>query len=148
VIAGAGAADVELAVRRAAEANPRITAELGFVSEERKHELYRACDLVVLPYTEFASQSGVLHDAYAHHRPVVVTDVGALGASVRDDGSGWVVPPSDAGALAGAIDAARADGRAWGQAATHAANVAADRTPEATAIRLRQVYLGAVRNRA
>ena len=60
--------------------------------------------LVVLPYTFFASQSGVLHQALAHRRPVVATDVGALGECVRRWGIGTVVPPDDEEALADGIE--------------------------------------------
>jgi glycosyltransferase involved in cell wall biosynthesis len=66
-------------------------------------QLFEQSSLVVLPYTFFAAQSGVLHDAIAHRLPVVSTDVGALGNSVRHWGIGRVVPPSDDAALAGAI---------------------------------------------
>jgi glycosyltransferase involved in cell wall biosynthesis len=114
------------------------------VPEARKHELFRACDLVVLPYETFASQSGVLHDAYAHRRPVVVTDVGALGASVRADRSGWVVAPRAPAALATAIAAALADRGAWHDAAAQAGRVAEARSPAATAERLRAVYRAAI----
>jgi glycosyltransferase involved in cell wall biosynthesis len=143
VVAGRGATDVEQEVRDAAARDPRVVAEIGFVAEARKHELFRASDLVVLPYTEFSSQSGVLHDAYAHHRPVVVTDVGALGESVRDDGSGWVVPARDAEALAETLTTALANGEAWTRAAAHAGSVGLDRSPDATARRLRAVYAAA-----
>jgi glycosyltransferase involved in cell wall biosynthesis len=62
--------------------------------------------LVVLPYTFFASQSGVLHQALAFNRPVVATDVGALGECVKRWGIGPVVPPNDDRALAEAIERA------------------------------------------
>src|SRR5215211_7916726 len=65
--------------------------------------LFEQSSLVVLPYTSFSAQSGVLHDALAYGLPVVVTDVGALGESVRRWGIGQVVPPDDDAALAGAI---------------------------------------------
>ena len=86
--------------RHAAEHDPRVQAEIGLVSLERKRELFAQASIVVLPYTSFASQSGVLHDAYGHGRPVVVTDVGALGRSVREDGTGLVAPPGEAAELA------------------------------------------------
>jgi glycosyltransferase involved in cell wall biosynthesis len=74
-----------------------------FVSDAEATDLFETCSLVVLPYTSFASQSGVLHQALAHGRPVVVSEVGALGESVRTWRVGAVVPPGDAKALAGAI---------------------------------------------
>ncbi len=147
VIAGRGAADVEADVRAAAGRDRRIVAEIGFVPESRKHELFRSSDLVVLPYTQFSSQSGVLHDAYAHHRPVVVTDVGALGASVRSDGSGWVSPPRDPAALAHLVCMALGDAVAWRDAAARAGTVGLDRSPAMTARRFRAVYDAAITDR-
>ena len=68
--------------------------------------LFERSRLVILPYTYFASQSGVLHQALAFGRPVVATDVGALGECVRQWGIGPVVPPNDERALAEGIERA------------------------------------------
>ncbi len=148
VVAGRGFADVEHAVQAAAAADTRIVAEIGRVSDARKQELYRAADLVVLPYTSFASQSAVLHDAYAHGRPVVVSDVGALGDAVRADGTGWVVRPGDAEALAAAIEQAAADPHGRRQAGAAAAATAHARRPAAVAGALERVYAHASGRRA
>lgn len=64
---------------------------------------FKAASVVALPYTSFASQSGVLNKAYANECPVVVTDVGSLGETVREDQSGLVVSPNDSKELAAAI---------------------------------------------
>ena len=82
-----------------------------FVSEQEVADLFGRSSLVVLPYTSFAAQSGVLHQALTHARPVVVSDVGALGESVRRWGVGEVVPPRDERALAWAIEQALDPGR-------------------------------------
>ncbi len=84
-IAGRGDADLEAAVAAAAARLPQLDAEIEWITPERKVELFRAADLAVLPYTAFSSQSGVLHDAFGSHLPAVVTDVGALPASVARD---------------------------------------------------------------
>src|SRR5262249_35499355 len=47
-----------------------------YVAEGELPALFERSHLVVLPYTFFASQSGVLHQALAFGRPVVATDVG------------------------------------------------------------------------
>lgn len=107
--AGRGPDDVEELVRDAARRCGAIRAEVGYVDDDRKDSLFRAADLVVLPYTSMHSQSAVLADAYAYRRPVVVTDVGAVGATVRADGTGWVVPPGDVAALRGALHTACRD---------------------------------------
>ena len=74
-----------------------------YIGEDEVTELFASSRLVVLPYTSFAAQSGVLHLALAHHRPVVVSDVGGMGECVRNWGIGRVVAPNDADALAAAI---------------------------------------------
>lgn len=140
VIAGRGAPEIEASVRAAAAADDRIRAEVGYVATERKHELYRACDLVVLPYTDFSSQSGVLHDAYAHGRPVVATDVGALGSSVRDDATGWVVAPGDPEAITAALRVALGDHDAWRAATAACERIRHERRPEAVGAAFAALY--------
>jgi glycosyltransferase involved in cell wall biosynthesis len=65
-------------------------------------QLFLDADAVALPYVE-ASQSGVLNVAAAFRKPVVVTDVGELRATVEPNGLGLVVPPRDPQALADAL---------------------------------------------
>lgn len=93
--AGRGDAELERLVRQAAASDERVTAEIGYITEERRSELFRTSDVVLLPYTAMAAQSGVLSDAYGYGVPVIVSDVGALGDAVRDEATGWVVPPGD-----------------------------------------------------
>jgi glycosyltransferase involved in cell wall biosynthesis len=82
-----------------------------FVDEQEVVDLFGRSSLVVLPYTSFTAQSGVLHQALTHARPVVASDVGALGESVRRWGVGEVVPPGDERSLAWAIEQALDPGR-------------------------------------
>jgi glycosyltransferase involved in cell wall biosynthesis len=140
VFAGRGFPDVERAVREAAQRDPRIVIENGYIPTERKRELFAASDLVVLPYTEFTSMSGVLGDAYAHRLPAVVSDVGALGETVRADGTGWVVEPGDTQELATAIDRAFSERAEWATAAAATAAAAHERTPDRVAARVRALY--------
>ncbi len=63
---------------------------------------FRNADLVVMPYTH-ASTSGVTPVAYAHEKPVIVTNVGSLAETVRDTVTGLVVPARDPAALGAAI---------------------------------------------
>lgn len=139
-VAGRGAPEIEAMVHEAAAHDPRITAEIGYVGDARKAELFRAAGLVVLPYSAFESQSGVLHDAYAHGRPVAVTDVGALGATVRADGTGWVIPPDDVEALATTMIAALGDTEARASAAAAAARIAEERSPDAVGRAMATLY--------
>lgn len=105
VIAGRGDPALEDAVRAAALRDQRITAEVGYITDARRQELLGECHLLVLPYTSFNSQSGVLsRDAYGSLTPVIATRVGALGQAVAEDGSGWLVEPGDVGGLAEAFE--------------------------------------------
>lgn len=148
VFAGRGFPDIEAEIHAAAERDPRIRFEAGYVTAERKDQLYREADLVVLPYTAFASASAVLCDAYAYHLPVVATDVGSLGISVTADETGWVIPPGDAAALASALRDALTDGAAWQRAARAAAEAAAQRSPALIGEQLRALYAGLVERSA
>jgi glycosyltransferase involved in cell wall biosynthesis len=74
-----------------------------FVEDDEMERLFEQSSLVVLPYIHSPGQSGILLDALAHKLPVVVTDVGVLGESVRRWGIGELVPPNDDAALADAI---------------------------------------------
>jgi glycosyltransferase involved in cell wall biosynthesis len=138
--AGRGAEDVEAMVREAAGRDPRITAEIGFASHERKHELYRGASLIVLPYTSFASLSGVMRDAYSFRVPLVVTDVGALGEEVREEGIGWVVPPGDPDALSRALAEALQDPEARRRASERLLAEGRSRSHEAVGRALRDLY--------
>ncbi|MGB9825327.1 MAG: glycosyltransferase, partial [Desulfofundulus sp.] len=71
-----------------------------FIPEQEVPYYFRASDLVVLPYTLFHSQSGVLMQAYKYGVPVVVTNVGALGETVRADDTGVVIDSLDPSAFA------------------------------------------------
>jgi glycosyltransferase involved in cell wall biosynthesis len=78
-----------------------IEWRLGFVPDPEVAPLVASVAAVVLPYREIES-SGVLALAFGHGRPAVVSDLGAVGESVREFGAGRAVPPEDAGALASA----------------------------------------------
>jgi glycosyltransferase involved in cell wall biosynthesis len=142
VLAGRGNSELERMVGEASLSDHRIEADIRYIEHHERDQLYRRADVVVLPYTHFASQSGVLADAYAYHVPVVVTDVGAVGETVREDATGWVVPPNDAGALAVTLRTALADAPGL-RAAEHAAARAAQlHGYQAVGAQLRAIYEG------
>ncbi len=139
-VAGRGEAAIEEQLRRAAAADPRLHVEIDHVPIARKVELFRQASVVVLPYTSFASQSGVLHDAYAQGRPVIVTDVGALGETVREDGTGLVVAPGDAATLAQAIEMFLSDTSRLAHHAEQALVIRQARSPANVGPLLRRIY--------
>ena len=78
-----------------------IEWRLGFVPEPELGPLLARSAFVVLPYRVIES-SGVLALALGHGRPAVVSDLGAVGESVREFGAGRAVPAEDVDALGSA----------------------------------------------
>jgi glycosyltransferase involved in cell wall biosynthesis len=87
------------ALARELGVDSRVEWRLGFVPDADVAARMREAAVVVLPYRR-TDASGVLATAIGHGRPVVVSDVGSLGETVREFGLGEVVPPGDAHALA------------------------------------------------
>lgn len=85
-------------------------------------DLFRSCDLLVLPYVD-ASQSALVAAAYYFRRPVIVTRSGALPEYVLDGRTGYIVTPGDVAALTRTLERALTErktlrqmgmaGRAW-----------------------------------
>jgi glycosyltransferase involved in cell wall biosynthesis len=73
-----------------------------YVPNEEVETYFEAADVVVLPYRS-ATQSGIVQVAYGFDTPVIVTAVGGLPDVVTDGKTGFVVPPEDRAALAGAM---------------------------------------------
>ncbi len=90
-------------VRQAARLRDRVELLDRYVSNEETALLFGACDAALLTYRS-ASQSGVVALAFAHERPVLVTDVGGLGAAVADGRDGIVVRSLRPAAIADAIE--------------------------------------------
>jgi glycosyltransferase involved in cell wall biosynthesis len=80
----------------------RFEVDHRFIPPDEVGSYFRRAALVVLPYIE-ATQSAVLVTAYTFRKPVVATRVGGLPAMVREGETGFLVPPRDAQALAGAV---------------------------------------------
>jgi glycosyltransferase involved in cell wall biosynthesis len=86
----------------AAGGEPRVRLLERYLPDAEVEAVFKAADVVVLPYRT-ATQSGVTHVAYALGAPVIVTDVGGLGETVKDGVTGYVVPPENPAALAAAV---------------------------------------------
>jgi glycosyltransferase involved in cell wall biosynthesis len=65
-------------------------------------------DVVAVPSIGPEAFGRVAVEAQAMGRPVVATDIGGLGETIMPAATGWLVPPNDVDALAGALDLALA----------------------------------------
>jgi len=86
-----------------ADLSDYVQTFIQFVPEKEVDYFFAASNLVVLPYLKFEAQSGVLLRAYAHKKPVVASNVGAMSELVSSDKVGLVVEPGDAELLAEAV---------------------------------------------
>jgi glycosyltransferase involved in cell wall biosynthesis len=79
-----------------------VAVDSRYVPDEEVRPLMELARFVVLPYRS-ATQSGVLHVAYACGRPVIATRVGGLPEVVEEGGTGRLVPPRSPRELADAM---------------------------------------------
>lgn len=61
-----------------------------YISDTEVSVLFSSADVLVLPYRD-ATQSGVIAVAYQLETPIIATNIGALGKTVREGGTGIVV---------------------------------------------------------
>lgn len=94
-----------------------------FVGDRELPAYFRRADIVALPHRD-AEQSGVLFAALAFGKAIVMSDVGGFG-EVAATGSGTLVPPGDAGALAARLQELVDDSGQRERLATAAAEAAA-----------------------
>ncbi len=73
-----------------------------FIPNEAVGDYFSAADVLVLPYLS-ATQSGITQIAFAFDLPVIATRVGGLPEVVSDGETGFLIPPNDPEALAGAV---------------------------------------------
>ncbi|MCA9239279.1 MAG: glycosyltransferase family 4 protein [Planctomycetales bacterium] len=119
-----------------------------WIDDRERSRLFSECAMAALPYTE-ATQSGVTPVAYAHGKPVVATDVGALSECVRHGETGLLVPPRDPAALADAIVSLLADPeRRHDLGAAGRRLVDTEWSPEAVAAKTLRCYERAIASRA
>jgi glycosyltransferase involved in cell wall biosynthesis len=84
------------------ELDNRVLLVDRYVPNEEVELYFRAADITILPY-ESATQSGIIQVAYGFDLPVITTDVGGLPEVVRDEETGFIVPPADPTAIADAV---------------------------------------------
>jgi len=90
----------------------RIVFVDRYVANEEVAAYFNAADLVMLPYIS-ATQSAIAQVAVAFDRPMIATRVGGLPEVVSEGRTGFLVPPADPSAMAGAV--ARFFEEGWGE---------------------------------
>ena len=73
-----------------------------YINDEMVSTLFSATDVLVLPYRS-ATQSGVVAMSYQLETPIIATDVGALGDTIRDAQTGLVTKSISPEAIADTI---------------------------------------------
>ncbi len=91
ILAGKGIAPMN----RPEEGSSGVVWHKRFIPDEEAIDLFQSCSLVVLPYVD-GTQSALIASAYYFRKPVLVTNVGALGEYVEQGITGRIVPPGDA----------------------------------------------------
>lgn len=90
----------------------RIVFVDRYIANEEVAAYFIAADLVMLPYLS-ATQSGIAQVAVAFDRPMIATRVGGLPEVVSEEHTGFIVPPADPAAMAGAVSRFFDEG--WGE---------------------------------
>jgi glycosyltransferase involved in cell wall biosynthesis len=120
---------------------PGVKTALRFVSSGELAGVFRAADLVVLPYREI-DQSGVLFTALAFGKPLLLTRVGGF-PEIAATGAAELVAPGDPGELASALTQLLADPARRERMAAAARAAAAGRYGwDAIARRTLELYAG------
>jgi glycosyltransferase involved in cell wall biosynthesis len=102
IIAGKGADDDLLQHPVLQDKKFNITLINRYIPNEELVGLIKEAKLIVCPYID-ATQSGVLMTAFALHKPVIASSVGAFAEHIKNDVNGLLVKPSNSNELAKSI---------------------------------------------
>lgn len=90
VVAGRPVSDaVAHEIRRGSAGDPRIQLRLEFIPDADLQLIFRAADLIVLPFVEILNSASAML-ALSFDRPILVPAKGALGELQDQVGGGWV----------------------------------------------------------
>jgi glycosyltransferase involved in cell wall biosynthesis len=81
----------------------RVRCFVKYVETKDLPTYFTPAEIVVLPYVEFCSQSGVLHLAQGFGKAVICTNVGGMPEVVENHKTGLIVPPGSVERLAEAM---------------------------------------------
>ncbi len=115
-----------------------VKTSLNYIPSNEVFRYYEAADLVILPYLQFSSQSGVGTTAVSFRKPMIVTSVGGLPNLVKN--TDYIVPPGNPDILAGKIIDCLSDPERLAAMAEDAGQVAADISWPAIAQKTQAIY--------
>lgn len=97
--------DYEKLLRQVAAENKlgNVKLDIRWVPEDAKTKYLQEADVMVFPYVWAPYQSAAMHNAFSYGIPVVVTDAGAIGETVKEFKCGRVVEQRSPKALAAGI---------------------------------------------
>jgi glycosyltransferase involved in cell wall biosynthesis len=101
-IAGSGPLQSELR-SRVENGGGDVAELLGYVSEDRKRELYDGARALIVPSVWMENYPTVVLEAMAHGKPVIGSDRGGIGEMIEHRYNGLLYPAIDADALADRI---------------------------------------------
>ncbi|MBX0286459.1 glycosyltransferase family 4 protein [Haloarcula salinisoli] len=101
-IAGTGPLEEQL-IEQAEQQCPESVEFLGYVSEEKKHELFTHARAVIVPSIWMEAFGMVVLEAMQCGTPVIGSDRGGIGELVQDGSTGLVYPATDSSMLAAQI---------------------------------------------
>ena len=95
IIAGKGADENLLKHPVLNDKNIQVTFINRYIPNDELVKLIKLAKIIVCPYID-ATQSGVLMTAFALHKPVIATRVGAFEETIKHDYNGLLVSPANA----------------------------------------------------
>jgi len=121
----------------------RLLAHLRYIEDEDIDVYFAAADAVILPFLRtHRGTSGILQRAAAATKPVIASDTGDVGMTVRSRELGMLFEPESAASLADAMEDFLADPPALIRSvATSAARYSADSDWRILGSRVRETYL-------
>ena len=119
---------------------PEVTFA-GYLPAPKLHALIEGSRAMVVPSIWYETFGRVVIEAFCHARPVVVSDIGAIGELVRHGETGLKFPPGDAAALGEALRTILGDGGLADRLGANArAEYLAKYTPERNFEMLMRIY--------
>jgi glycosyltransferase involved in cell wall biosynthesis len=107
---------------------------LGYLKDIDAHSLIELSEVMVLPYVYAHASPSILYWAIQHHKPVVASKISTLYEELKGYPEKLLVPPSDSGQIAKALEEALTDNELLAKAtrfmASKASSISWNRTRE------------------